>query len=363
MRIPIDNVQKQVESETTQSVSGNPTYHSGSTQTSSVRHTFSATCTNRIRRSTSVTVSGSTSASTVEKSGSDSVTVTCDKGYGMVGGTMRYRGSGTITALGPVTEITSALGAVSSSFSGSTIHVTAESTTKNDEVKVRVSYKYETTSGSSTGSGSTSISDCHGIVSVSPTSGYLNGYNYTVSYSGNVVRVSVTSQTPTSFSVPVTVTYDSTDATGSDSYTVSGADTITSITYYSGDNNYDSSISGNGVTLTFTGSYGESCSTTMSIRYRYTTAGYYSGVTKTIDLGDDKFVTAVSVVSKNPSEATVTPTKTEHGASVYLYQNSSSTITATIKLEYYYYETVKEAKVKFNGVVYKHIKYNGEIVI
>ena len=110
------------------------------------------------------------------------------------------------------------------------------------------------------------------------------------------------------------------------------------------------------------GSPGVTYTCEVSYSYRYKTR-VYEGVTKTIDLGDDKFVTAVSVVSQSPSSATVTPTKTEHGASVYLYQASTSTITATIKLEYYYYETVKEAKVKHNGVIYKHIKFNGQVIV
>ena len=142
------------------------------------------------------------------------------------------------------------------------------------------------------------------IDSISPTSGSGNGYRWTASFSGTEINFNVYSNTK-----------------------------------------------------------GQNISADITYTWSTKNSSFYIGTTKTIDLGDDKFVTAVSVVSKSPSGATVTPTKTEHGASVYLYQSSSSTITATIKLEYYYYETVKEAKVKHNGTIYKHIKYNGEIIV
>lgn len=138
---------------------------------------------------------------------------------------------------------------------------------------------------------------------------------------------------------------------------------VTYVSKISGNDHWTISYSGARIKAKMgSGSSGVTYTCEVSYDYRYKTR-VYEGVTKTINLGSDKFVTAVSVVSKSPSGATVTPTKTEHGASVYLYQNSSSTITATIKLEYYYYETVKEAKVKHNGTIYKHIKYNGEIIV
>lgn len=138
---------------------------------------------------------------------------------------------------------------------------------------------------------------------------------------------------------------------------------VTYASQISGSDHWTISYSGATISAQMgSGSPGVTYTCEVSYSYRYKTR-VYEGVTKTIDLGDDKFVTAVSVVSQSPSSATVTPTKTEHGASVYLYQESTSTITATIKLEYYYYETVKEAKVKHNGVVYKHIKFNGQVVV
>ena len=156
-------------------------------------------------------------------------------------------------------------------------------------------------------------------------------------------------------------------AGSNDSYTV-GDDgeyecRVTYASQISGSDHWTISYSGATIHAEMgSGSSGVTYTCEVSYSYRYKTR-VYEGVTKAIDLGSDKFVTAVSVVSKSPSAATVTATKTEHGASVYLYQESTSTITATIKLEYYYYETVKEAKVKHNGVIYKHIKFNGEVIV
>ena len=209
------------------------------------------------------------------------------------------------------------------------------------------------------------ISDADTILSATPSKA-PSGIAFAASISGNQVIVAAGGGTSGQV-IPgaVTVKYVSkTYASGTASWSCPTGYTIDSYDYIQGLSPSDVSISGRTITVTLEGPYyGTEQSTILQVYYSYYSSGYYSGVTRTIDLGEDKYVTAVSVVSKSPSGATVTPTKTEHGASVYLYQNSSSTINATIKLEYYYYDTVKEAKVKHNGTIYKHIKYNGEIIV
>ena len=268
-RIPLVDVQKQIEAETEQTVSGAPTYHAGGTQQNSTLHTFVCQCNTRASKTTTITL------------------------Y------QRVRPSET-------------------------------------------------------------IDDAYQIISVNPTFVEVGdrGNGLHISASGNTVTMTADSGVYLADGVTVTVSYLSNSrGIGSASYTCYG--TFTSYEYVQWASDYSASVRGNTITVTLEGEYGYSRQTQLRIYYTTTSPSYYTGVTRTIDLGDDKFVTAVSVVSKSPSGATVTPTKTEHGASVYLYQNSSSTITATIKLEYYYYETVKEAKVKHNGTIYRHIKYNG----
>lgn len=293
MRIPIIDVQKQIETETEQTVSGAPTYHAGSTVSNNQKVTLTATLTNRLTRSDSTTITlGCNNASSND-------------------GTQGWGAFWTI-------QVSDAVEVISASIA---------STPLNPDTTVITDYVI---------SSNTSIT----VTAFSTTKG---------------AQVSIT----------IRYSYiSSTYASGTASWSCSSPYTIDSYDYIQGLAPSNVSISGRTITVTLEGPYyGTERSTILQVYYSYYSSGYYSGVTRTIDLGEDKYVTAVSVVSKSPSGATVTPTKTEHGASVYLYQNSSSIINATIKLEYYYYDTVKEAKVKHNGTIYKHIKYNGEIIV
>lgn len=288
MRVPIDNVQKQVEDETTQSVSGSPTYHSGSSQT--------------------VTSPCRLNGTTVQKTNTRHTS--CE-------GIPSHGGTSQIVYDGPYVP------------------------SDQDLVSATV----------------TSVSPDDGSASV--RSVYWNGYDWMVNFTlwGDVGTT-----------YTISYSYVTRDTYGSKTGTWSGFSGVSSISPTSGSGagytwSASSTSSGFSYSIQSTQEGNASYDFTVNVTHVESTPGYYSGVTRTINLGSDKYVTAVSVVSKSPSGATVTPTKTEHGASVYLYQNSSSTITATIKLEYYYYETVKEAKVKFNGVVYKHIKFNGQVVV
>ena len=282
MRIPIAEVQKQIEAETEQTVSGAPTYHAGSSEW--VEHGG---------RLTGYTPSTGTQRSAMMPCSQNGDYVD-GKGYPYYGAMLTgeyISGSADATFPAQATDrnIMEASGGIA---------VTFYYPTAGQQISMPVYWMapvYTTTDSMYMGGS---------IRNFSPTSGTSGDCSYSFSVSGQYINYTITSDTPHA---------------------------------------------------------------RFDISYSYeileSTPGYYTGITRTIDLGEDKFVTAVSVVSKSPSGATVTPTKTEHGASVYLYQNSSSTITATIKLEYYYYETVKEAKVKHNGTIYRHIKYNSEIVV
>lgn len=143
------------------------------------------------------------------------------------------------------------------------------------------------------------------IDSISPTSGSGNGYRWTASFSGTEINFNVYSNTK-----------------------------------------------------------GQNISADITYTWSTKNSSFVVGADETIDLGEDKFVTDYEIVSYYPSDARVDVELTEHGANVSLWRNvSGSTITANIKLKYYYYEPVKEAKVKHNGTIYKHIKYNGEIIV
>ena len=288
MRIPIIDIQKQVEAETEQEVSGSPTYHSGSSQT--------------------VTTPCRVSGTTVQKTN---------------------------------TRYSSCEGRQTQGAGGPSIIIDSPSVPSNqDLVSATV----------------TSVSPSDGRASVRDV--YWNGYNWVVSFSlwGDVGAI-----------YTISYSYVTRDTYGSREGSWGGLSGVSSISPTSGSGTgytWSASKTSNGFSYSIqsTQEGNASYDFTVNVSHVESTPGYYSGVTKTINLGSDKYVTAVSVVSK-PNTATVTATKTDHGASVYMYRASSATIFATIKLEYYYYETVKEAKVKHNGVIYKHIKHNGEVII
>lgn len=129
---------------------------------------------------------------TVEKRGSGSTTVTCDKAYGSTMGGWTYVGTGTITAPGTVVSASALAGEVTS-YSGKTIYVKAESSKENDSVRVRVTYTYEVTETvqipASNGSASGTDGGYKDIISVSPSSGVSGGISWSASGSGSTVTV------------------------------------------------------------------------------------------------------------------------------------------------------------------------------
>ena len=289
-QIPMENVQKKVETETTQSVSGAPIYHPSEEVTYTTTKTFS----------------GRTSGSSTEtRTTTQTLSGLADKSSGKFSYANLY---GSISTGHIVTvKITS----TSSNVDISRSYITGDTTyyitlyvdyngSEDPPVSATVSITYRVPK---TPTGSDSFSMNSEITNIIPSSGTRSNYSFSVSWSGKTATISVTSSD---------------------------------------------------VNVAF--------SEVVRVFYKGTSSAYYSSVSRTINLGSDKYVTSATVVSHS-SGASVSATPTTHGATVSLYWASSSTITATIKLEYYYYETVKEAKVKFNGVVYKHIKLNGQVVV
>lgn len=224
---------------------------------------------------------------TVEKRGSGSTTVTCDKAYGSTMGGWTYVGTGTITAPGTVVSASALAGEVTS-YSGKTIYVKAESSKENDSVRVRVTYTYEVTETvqipASNGSASGTDGGYNNIISVSPSSGTSGGIRWSASGSGSTVTVTASGPNGTcsaSYYVTHNRRYESSgywgDYYGSDTVRIPTGLTnanLTSCSRVSGTSATVSRVNSTHARCNWSGLSSSSASTNCRLNYSYDSPNY-----------------------------------------------------------------------------------------